>query len=175
MVSRLYFRRNDISKNTIVLSGLSKTYGLPGLRSGWLIIQDPSLRAELINWKFYTSICAPSPSEYLATAATQVWQQLRDRSLGLVNENKRIAAQFFDRWPNLFQWNPPQGGSTALVGFHVDSVTEISERLATEADILIQPGTTLGSDDQHMRIGLGRKQFPLALAQFEAWLTAQGF
>ncbi len=59
----------DLSKRTIVLSGLSKTYGLPGLRSGWLVVQDEALRQNIINWKFYTSICAPAPSEFLALAA----------------------------------------------------------------------------------------------------------
>jgi aspartate/methionine/tyrosine aminotransferase len=42
----------EITKRAVVLSGLSKTYGLPGLRTGWLVIQDDELRQNIINWKF---------------------------------------------------------------------------------------------------------------------------
>lgn len=59
-------------KHAVVLSGLSKTYGLPGLRTGWLIVQDNELRQNIINWKFYTSICPPAPSEFLAMEAWKV-------------------------------------------------------------------------------------------------------
>ncbi len=41
----------DRYEHAITLSGLSKTYGLPGLRSGWLVVRDQQLREELINWK----------------------------------------------------------------------------------------------------------------------------
>ena len=162
----------DLSKKVIVLSGLSKTYGLPGLRSGWLIIQDKAVRDNIMNWKFYTSICPPNPTEFLAVAATRVWEQLRDKNIEIVEHNKKLAEAFFSRWPDLFTWRPPLAGSTALVGYHVPSVMAVSEQLANEAGVLIHPGTTLGSDDQHMRIGLGRKGFGKALEKFEEWLKS---
>ena len=62
-------------------------------------------------------------------------------------------------------------GSTALVGYHVPSVASLSEKLAQEEGILIQSAMMLGSDDQHMRIGLGRDSFAEALAKFEDWLN----
>jgi aspartate/methionine/tyrosine aminotransferase len=160
----------DVSRNSIVLSGLSKTHGLPGLRCGWLIVQDRELRDNIMNWKFYTSICPPVPTEYLATAALKVWETLRDRNITRIEQNLELADAFFSRWPELFRWRRPLAGSTALVGYHVASVAALSEKLAQEEGILIQPAGMLGGDDQHMRIGLGRDSFAEALAKFEDWL-----
>lgn len=160
----------DVTKKAIVLSGLSKTYGLPGLRTGWLVVQDEATRDHFMNWKFYTSICPPAPSEFLAVAAMRVWEELRDKNIAQVERNLALADSFFARWPDLFTWRRPMAGSTALVGYNVPSVTAISEQLANEAGVLIHPGTTLGSDDQHMRIGLGRSAFGEALVKFEEWL-----
>jgi len=135
----------DVTKKAIVLSGLSKTYGLPGLRTGWLVVQDEAVRDHFMNWKFYTSICPPAPSEFLAVAAMRVWETLRDKNIAQVEQNLTLAESFFARWPDHFTWRRPMAGSTALVGYNVPSVTAVSEQLAQEAGVLIHPGTTLGT------------------------------
>ena len=163
----------DVTKKSIVLSGLSKTYGLPGLRTGWLVVQDETIKDHLMNWKFYTSICPPAPSEFLAIAAMRVWKELRDRNIAQIEQNLALVDAFFQRWPERFTWRRPMAGSTALVGYDVPSVSAVAARLAEEAGVLIHPGTTLKSDDHHMRIGLGRVGFGEALVRFEAWLRKQ--
>jgi aspartate/methionine/tyrosine aminotransferase len=163
----------DLSKRAVVLSGLSKTWGLPGLRCGWLIVPDADFRQNLLNWKFYTSICPPVPTEYLAIAALGAGEVLRRRSIERIERNLATAGDFFDRWSGRFVWRPPMAGSTALVEFNVPSVRAVAERLAREAGVLILPANTLGSDDRHMRIGLGREDFAEALDRFEAWLGSQ--
>ena len=163
----------DVTKRAIVLSGLSKTYGLPGLRSGWLIVKDKELRDNIINWKFYTSICPPTPSEFLALAAWRVRDQLRDKNIAIIERNLQLVESFFERWPDLFTWRRPMAGSIALVGMNVPSVEAYGTKLATEAGVLIQPATTLGYDDQHMRMGFGRVAFADALEKFEAYLRAE--
>ena len=75
----------DTYERAIVLSGLSKTHGLPGLRAGCLVVRDPALRASLINWKHYTTICPPAPSERLAIAALMAHALLVERSRGTVS------------------------------------------------------------------------------------------
>lgn len=163
----------DVSVNALVLSGLSKTYGLPGLRCGWLVLRDLALRDRLMNWKYYTSICAPATTEFLAVAALRAGGALRRRSIERVERNLAVADAFFDRWPDRFAWRRPLAGSTALVGFDVPSVAALAERLAREESVLIQSAAMLGYDDHHMRIGLGRTNFPAALGRFEAWLSRQ--
>ena len=160
----------DLTERCVVLSGLSKTHGLPGLRAGWLVVRDGELRSNIMNWKFYTSICPPVPTEFLALAALRIGEELRQRSLATITANLEIAEAFFARWPERFTWRRPQAGSTALVGFNVPSVKRLSHRLAGEEGILIQSGLMLGSDDRHMRIGLGRADWSIALDRFEAWL-----
>lgn len=163
----------ELSSRAVVLSGLSKTYGLPGLRSGWLIVQDKALRDEITNWKFYTSICPPTPTEFLTVAALKVREELRDRSLGQIEANLKLADAFFERWPQLFTWRRPQAGSTALVEMFVPSVEVFAEKIAREAGVLIQPATTLGWDDRHFRLGLGRAAFGVALVKFEEYLISR--
>lgn len=160
----------DITRRAVVLSGLSKTYGLPGLRTGWLVIQDEALRQNVMNWKFYTSICPPAPSEFLAMAAWQVREQLRQKNIAQIERNLALAEAFFARWPELFAWKRPLAGSVSLVKMNVPSVTAFATQMAEEAGVLIHPATTLGGDDQHMRMGFGRAAFGEALKQFEAYL-----
>jgi aspartate/methionine/tyrosine aminotransferase len=164
----------DLTKSAVALSGLSKTYGLPGLRCGWLIARDESLRENIMNWKYYTSICPPGPTEYLATAALRVGEELRKRNIARIANNLALAEAFFARWPDLFHWRRPSAGSTALVGFAVPSVSALSEMLANEEGILIQSAQMLGGTDQQMRIGLGRDGFSQALEKFEDWLKGSG-
>jgi aspartate/methionine/tyrosine aminotransferase len=160
----------DVTRNAVVLSGLSKTYGLPGLRTGWLVIQDEELRENIINWKFYTSICASAPSEFLALSAWKVRDHLRDRSIAQIEHNLALAESFFARWPDLFTWHRPMAGSTALIKMNVHSVTDFAIQLAEKAGVLILPATTLGSDDKYMRMGFGRAAFGEALEKFEVYL-----
>jgi len=161
----------DVCDRAVVLSGLSKTHGLPGLRCGWLVVPDPELRDEVLNWKFYTSICPPVPTEYLARAALRAAEQLKRRNIQRIERNLDIAESFFSRWPDRFAWRRPLAGSTALVGFDVPSVSILSEQLAREEGLLIQSAAMLGGDDQHMRMGFGRDGFEAALCRFEDWLT----
>lgn len=154
----------------IVLSGLSKTYGLPGLRTGWLIIRHPATRSDLINWKHYTTICAAAPSEILATAALHAHNLLADRSRQIIGSNLTMADAFFRRRAAMFDWRPPQAGSVALVGVNVNSASEYCQILAEQAGVLLLPGPNLGADDHSVRFGFGRVNFPEALAAYDRYL-----
>jgi len=162
-----------LGERAVVLSGLSKSFGLPGLRCGWLVVRDPVLRENLVNWKFYTSICPPVATEFLALAALRARDALLSRNNARIAANRERAEACFARWPGRFEWRPPDAGSTALVGFDVPSVSRLADRLAREEGLLIQSGAMLGSDDRHMRIGLGRDGFAAALQRFEDWLGRQ--
>ena len=107
----------------------------------------------------------------MALAAWKVRNQLRDRSVIQIERNLGLADSFFARWPELFTWRKPMAGSVALVGMNVPSVKEFATQLAENAGVLIHPAATLGSDDQHMRMGFGRAAFGEALEKFEEYLT----
>ena len=162
----------DRYQRAIVLAGLSKTHGLPGLRSGWLVIRDTAVRAQLQNWKHYTTICPPAPSEFLALAALQIQDKLAARSRRLIEHNLQAADAFFDRWPQLFTWRRPQAGSVALVGLNLPSATDYCHALAQNAGILLLPSSYLDYGDQHVRMGFGRANFIDNLAEYEKYLLA---
>ncbi len=162
----------DLYERAIVLSGLSKAHGLPGLRVGWLVVRDARLRRAIVNWKHYTTICAPAPIERLAEMALGIADRLTGRSRELVTANVAVADDFFARRPDDFVWRRPQAGSVALVELAVSSATAYCERLARDAGILLLPGPALGSDDRHVRLGLGRRDFAANLARYEQHLRA---
>jgi aspartate/methionine/tyrosine aminotransferase len=162
----------DRYDRALVLAGLSKVHGLPGLRAGWLVVRDAKLRDALINWKFYTSICAPAPSEFLALTALQAQEQLVARNRRLIESNLAVAAPFFERWSDLFTWRPPVAGSIALVGLNKPSATDYCHWLAKEAGLLLLPSSCLGYGDRHVRMGFGRENFGRGLAHYETFLQA---
>ena len=61
----------DLYERGVTLSGLSKAYGLPGLRIGWLATRDATSMAQFIGWHDYTTICNSAPSEVLAIIGLQ--------------------------------------------------------------------------------------------------------
>lgn len=164
----------DRYERAIVLAGLSKTHGLPGLRAGWLVVRDPSVRAALINWKHYTTICPPAPTERLALAALRAHEQLVGRSRATVAANLQLAKAFFARHAARFDWQPPRAGSVALVGLDAPSATDYCHALAREAGVLLLPGPCLGADDHSVRFGFGRAGFAAALERYEDYLTKKG-
>lgn len=162
----------DLYERGLVLAGLSKVHGLPGLRAGWLVVRDAVLRDELIDWKFYTSICPPAPTELLAMAAVKAHDRLVARNRRLIEDNLAIAEPFFNRWRDQFTWRPPLAGSIALVGLNQPSATEYCHWLAKEAGVLLLPSSCLGYGDKHVRMGFGREDFGRGLAHYEAFLEA---
>ncbi len=154
----------------IVLAGLSKAQGLPGLRTGWLIIRDPALRENVINWKHYTTICAAAPSEFLAMVALRAQSKLVGRSQKIIQKNLQVADAFFARWPDLFVWRRPFAGSVALVEMHQPDVTAYCHQLAEEAGVLLLPGRYIGYQEQFVRWGFGRSSFSANLSHYEAYL-----
>lgn len=162
----------DRYERAVILSGLSKTYGLPGLRTGWLILHDPAMRAAIINWKHYTTICAAAPSEALATIALRAHDTLASRSRRTIAGNLAAAGAFFERWPEMFAWRPPRAGSVALVGVDVPSATDYCHALARDAGVLLLPGPCLGADDRSVRFGFGRNGFKESLAAYERYLES---
>ena len=161
----------DLYEKSIVLSGLSKTYGLPGLRAGWLVIRNKDLRDELINWKHYTTICPAGPTEFLARKALLVKEKLAERSKAIIQENLKLCEAFFTRFPEHFIWRRPLAGSVAFIevdltklGF--DSATAHCHYLAQNHGIVLLPGKCLGFTDTFVRLGLGRAGFGESLEAY---------
>ena len=130
------------------------------------------MRNELINWKHYTTICPAAPTEYLATEALKVREELAGRSKDIIETNVRLCREFCDRHSNVFTWRPPQAGSVAFIEINlerlgVSSATDYCHFLAKEHGVILLPGACLGFDDKFVRVGLGRVGFKSALEAYE--------
>ena len=97
----------DLYEKGITLSGLSKSYGLPGLRIGWLASRDEAVLRNCARLKDYTTICSSAPSEILAIIALRAKETIIERNRELIRNNTRLAAEFFKSYPSSFRWLPP--------------------------------------------------------------------
>jgi aspartate/methionine/tyrosine aminotransferase len=163
----------DLYDRAISLSSVSKTYGLPGLRLGWLASHDTNFLQKIVSLKHYTTICASAPSEFLTALAFRHRQKLIDRSLQIVRHNLPQLSAFFSRHAELFEWTPPNAGTIGFVRFKpLQDVQEFCEQLVHEAGVLLLPGAVF-DEPRHIRFGFGRRNMPESLAQFESWLVAR--
>ncbi|HTP68037.1 MAG TPA: aminotransferase class I/II-fold pyridoxal phosphate-dependent enzyme [Dongiaceae bacterium] len=161
----------DIYDRAISLSSVSKTYGLPGLRLGWLACHDTKFLDEIISLKHYTTICASAPSEFLTALAFRHRQKFIDRNLQIVLRNLRQLSAFFTHHSDLFEWTPPNASTIGFARLKgQQNVQEFCDRLVSEAGVLLLPGTVY-DEPRHIRFGYGRRNMPESLAQLESWLT----
>ncbi|WIA22776.1 hypothetical protein OEZ86_009731 [Tetradesmus obliquus] len=162
----------------ISLGGLSKAFGLQGLRAGWLVCRDKALLAQVECVKSYITTTGPIMSELLAVVALRNEQQLVGRCAGIIQDNLATAAAFFDRWPGMFQWAPPAAGSLCLPRLITgEGIDDFCARAAAGCGVVLLPATVYdhaaASAGQHFRLGLGRTNFKEALEALEQWLLSQ--
>jgi aspartate/methionine/tyrosine aminotransferase len=161
----------DLYERAISLGSISKTYGLPGLRLGWLATRDPALRSRLLELKDYTTICASAPSELLTALALRNRGVLIRRNLELVRRNLTMLDGFLERYSSTWAWVRP---SASAIGFPrlrgVDDVEGLCERLA-RAGVLLLPGSVY-DEPEHVRIGFGRADMRSALTVLEGELAS---
>ena len=161
----------DVYEKGISLFGLSKTFGLPGLRIGWLATQDRVLLDKCGSFKDYTTICASAPSEILALIGLKAKDRLVSRSLEIIQKNLIIATIFFRKYPEIFQWFPPKAGSVAFPKLVLDTpVSAFCEAVVKEKNLMILPGTVFDYHGNHFRVGLGRRDFKVGLEKLGQYL-----
>lgn len=162
----------EVYDKAIVLSGLSKTFALPGLRMGWLVAHDRDFLTRCQSLKDYTSICHSAPSEVLAIMVLRAHRAIAARSLEIVRRNIANAENFFTQNSKLFRWLPPQAGSIAFPQWLGSrSIEEFCDLALKEAGVMIVPGEIFDMPGRHFRVGLGRKNFPEALVRLADFLN----
>lgn len=144
------------SERVLVTNSLSKAYGLPGLRLGW-ILGPAATVAELWGRTDYTTITPATLSDHLATLALEpsIRTKIRGRSQAIVRENLSATEEWLDERAGLFRYRSPDAGAIVYVHYDapVDSST-FAETLRTEHDVLVVPGDHFGMD-RYLRIGFG--------------------
>jgi len=160
----------DLGEHTVSLGVMSKTYGLAGLRIGWIATQNADVYGRMAALKDYTTICNSAPSEFLAALALRHREKLVSRNLGIIAGNLVLLDQFFARHPDRFAWQRPQAGSIGFPRLIGADINDFCKDLVEKAGVLLLPGTLYEDSGNHFRIGFGRKNFPDALTHLEEFL-----
>jgi hypothetical protein len=167
----------EIYERGVSLNVMSKAYGLPGLRIGWIACRDHDLLARMERYKHYLSICNSAPSEVLAEIALKARETLLARNRGLVVENLKRLDAFFAQFEPLFEWKAPKGGCVAFPRYLGSEGVEVfCRRLIEEAGVLLLPASIYRSEltetpRDRFRIGFGRANLPAGLEAMQAWLS----
>ena len=161
-------------ERAVSLSGLSKSFGLPGLRIGWLASHDQALLERVSLFKDYTTICNSAPSELLAISALRAREVILSGQLKRVRHNLALLDRFFAEFHGLFNWQRPGGGSIGFPRLLTEADTYVfCEQLVTETGIMLLPSRPFGYGDHHVRVGFGRQNMPEVLERFAGYLRAK--
>jgi aspartate/methionine/tyrosine aminotransferase len=151
--SATFWGRSD---RVLVTAGLSKAYGLPGLRLGWALVPEDLVEG-LWAHKDYTTISMGTMSDRLAIAALHedVRPKIRARTRGILNTNWKVIEAWLRERSDAFEWIDPKAGAIVYARYDlpIESMA-LAERLRTEADCLIVPGAHFDMEP-YVRMGFG--------------------
>lgn len=140
----------------LVTNSLSKAYGLPGVRLGWVVGPEDVVE-RLWARTDYTTIAPPSVSDALATIAlsSQVRPRILERTRRIIRQNLGLLTEWIESGNGLFSFTPPDAGAIAMVRYHANAPSlELAERLRVEQSLLIVPGAHFGIEST-IRLGFG--------------------
>lgn len=161
----------ELYENSISLGVMSKTFGLAGLRIGWIATKDQELLEELVSFKNYTTICNSALSEFFSIIALRNKQDLINRNLNIIEKNLEHLDLFFKKFEDILIWSKPKAGSIAFPKLTLElNIEDVCIDLIRKKNTLLMPATMYDYDNKHFRIGFGRKNMPIALSKFEEYI-----
>jgi aspartate/methionine/tyrosine aminotransferase len=153
----------ELSDPAVSLNVMSKSYGLPGLRIGWLATRRRDLLERLEKRKHYTSICNATPSEALATIALRNGAAIQARNRELIATNLPLFEAAFAAHPEKLEWEAPAGGCVSFPRYlGADGVEAFCRELVETEGVVLLPASIYASElgpvpAERFRIGVGRR------------------
>jgi aspartate/methionine/tyrosine aminotransferase len=148
-----------MSDRVIVTSGLSKAYGIPGVRIGW-IVGPAQLVAECWTQHDYLTIGPNKLSDRIARVAVRTENRERcyARTREILRHNLPVARSWIANFAGRLTWREPQAGAIALVKYDADVPSlSVAERVRVNQSTLIVPGSHVGLEG-YLRIWLGGRE-----------------
>jgi aspartate/methionine/tyrosine aminotransferase len=140
----------------IVTAGLSKAFGMPGLRIGWIVAPE-KLIARLCRYHDYTTLTPTLVSDRLASIAMRPKrrEELLERTRSIVRANLPRVEKWIRSHDDILDYVPPQAGAIVLVRYRLPiGSTALFDRLRKRHSVLITPGSHFGIG-RYVRIGYG--------------------
>jgi aspartate/methionine/tyrosine aminotransferase len=168
----------EINPSALSINVMSKAYGLPGLRVGWIASHDRAALIRLERAKHYTSICNAGPSEHLTALALRNGPAILERNRQIIATNDRLVTDVLDGHAELFDYCSPRGGCVAFPRYlGDDGVESFCRRAVEEHGVLLLPSSVYHSavadvPTDRFRIGIGRTNVPEALRALEQFLAS---
>ncbi len=158
----------DLYDRGISLFGMSKSFGMAGVRIGWLAARDQALYRRMAAFKDYTTICSSAPSEVLSLIGLRARDTIVGRNLERIRRNLALLDSFFEQRAELFEWVRPACGTIAFPRLlNGPDTPELCRELLERTGLLLLDSTLFDYGRRHLRIGFGREDMPEALALFE--------
>mgnify|MGYP000116292215 CR=1 FL=1 len=162
----------DLGPRGISVGTLSKPFGLPGLRLGWLAA-PADIVAQCWGLRDYITLSPGRLSDALAILAIRHREQIIARNGAIIAANLAATQAWIARHAGLLSWVPPRGGLLALLRYELDIPSlELANRLAEEYSVMLVPGSAFGFE-HYLRLGLGQDPplFAAALERVSACLA----
>ncbi len=169
---------SEIYERGISVDAMSKGFGLPGLRVGWILCQDRSVLAKVLLAKSSLSSCLATPSEVLAHIALKAEAQILQRNRAVAQFNRDRLLTLLGRHADVLEAVVSPAAVLAFPRYlGAEDASQFAERLARDAGVLVLPSSIWRSSlapvpTDRLRIGLGRVEAGLALAALDDYLTA---
>ena len=139
----------------ISVGTVSKPFGVPGLRIGWIVAPEPIIQ-QCWAMRDYISLSPGKLNDALALIAVENRDAIRARTHRIVAANMVIADAWFAENADLASWVRPRAGLLALMRYHLDIPSlELADLLAERYSVMLAPGSAFGFE-QHLRIGVGQ-------------------
>lgn len=148
-----FFGRYD---KVLAMGSMSKAYGLPGLRIGW-VVGPPDTLDDIWARHEYTTISATMLSNKLAAIALspEVRPRIIERTRDYIRKGYPVLQQWMESHKETFSFTPPRAAAITFARYHLEiNSTEFTERLRKEKSVLIVPGDHFGMD-HFVRISFG--------------------
>jgi len=148
-----------LGDHVISVASFSKTYGLPGIRIGWLMTRNTKLFETFFAAKEQIQICGSALDEEIAFQFASRKQEFLPAILSNLDRRFRILKQWMETQEHL-EWVEPTGGCVAFPRFRQESwkhldVDRFYETLNRKFKTYVGPGHWFEQERRHMRIGYG--------------------
>jgi aspartate/methionine/tyrosine aminotransferase len=146
----------DLGGRGVSVGTLSKPFGLPGLRIGW-IAGPPDLVRQCWGLRDYITLSPGKLNDALARLAMTHRDRIIERNTRIIAENLATASRWMAERADFMQWTPPRGGLLALLRYalNVDSLA-LADKLAIDHSVMLAPGSAFGYE-HHLRLGIGQR------------------